>query len=77
MDPLAWIVVLAVSGPVIGSAIGILKMPTFGYICNRLCFAAGVMLAISFLELIPESLAISSPGVSVLGVAFVMLLAGL
>jgi ZIP family zinc transporter len=43
-------------------------MPTFGYICNMLCFAAGVMLAISFLDLIPESLAITSPWISVLGV---------
>ena len=68
MDPLVWIVIIAVSGPVIGSAIGILKMPTFGYICNMLCFAAGVMLTVSFLELIPESLAISSPRISVLGV---------
>jgi ZIP family zinc transporter len=68
MDPLIWIVIMAVSGPVIGSIIGILKMPTFGYICNMLCFAAGVMLAISFLELIPESLAIASSGISVLGV---------
>ncbi|MFZ7110759.1 MAG: ZIP family metal transporter [Desulfatiglandales bacterium] len=68
MDPLIWIVIIAVSGPVIGSAIGILKMPSFGYICNMLCFAAGVMLAISFIELIPESLSISSPGISVLGV---------
>jgi ZIP family zinc transporter len=67
MDPLVWIVIIAISGPVIGSAIGILKMPSFGYICNMLCFAAGVMLAISFAELIPESLAISSPGISVLG----------
>ncbi len=68
MDTLAWIVIIAVLGPVIGSAIGILKMPTFGYICNMLCFAAGVMLAISFLELIPESMAISSPWISVSGV---------
>lgn len=68
MDPLVWIVILAVLGPVIGSLIGILRVPTFGYICNMLCFAAGVMLAISFLNLIPESLAISSPGISVLGV---------
>ena len=68
MDPLVWIVTMAVSGPVIGSAIGILKMPTSGYICNMLCFAAGVMLAISFLELIPESLAISSSGISIIGV---------
>lgn len=69
MDPLFWIVIIAVSGPVIGSALGIMKRPTFGFICNMLCFAAGVMLAISFLELIPNSLAISSPGISVLGVA--------
>ena len=50
MDPLFWIVSMAVMGPVIGSAIGISKMPSFGYICNMLCFAAGVMLAISFME---------------------------
>lgn len=68
MDPLVWIVIIAVLGPVIGSWIGVLKMPTFGYICNMMCFAAGVMLAISFLELIPESMAISSPGISILGV---------
>jgi ZIP family zinc transporter len=68
MDPVIWIVIIAVSGPVIGSVIGVLRMPTFGYICNMLCFAAGVMLAISFLELIPESLAISSPGISISGV---------
>ena len=67
MDPLIWIVALSVSGPIIGSAIGVLKMPTFGYICNMLCFAAGVMLAISFLELIPESLKISSPAITIGG----------
>ncbi|MDY6843309.1 MAG: ZIP family metal transporter [Thermodesulfobacteriota bacterium] len=67
MDPLLWIVIIAVLGPIIGSVIGILRMPSFGYICNMLCFAAGVMLAISFLELIPESLTISSLGISILG----------
>ncbi|RLB32196.1 MAG: zinc transporter ZupT [Deltaproteobacteria bacterium] len=35
--------------------------------CNMLCFAAGVMLGISFLELIPESIHISSVGVCVGG----------
>ena len=67
MDPLIWIVAISVAGPIIGSAIGVLKMPTFGYICNMLCFAAGVMLSISFLELIPESLEISSPAVAISG----------
>ena len=68
MDPLVWIVIIAVLGPVIGSGIGVLKMPSSGYICNMLCFAAGVMLSISFLDLIPESISISSPEISVLGV---------
>lgn len=68
MDPLIWIVAISVAGPIIGSAIGILKVPTFGYICNMLCFAAGVMLGISFLELIPESLAMSSPWITIGGV---------
>jgi len=68
-DPFFWIVVIAVLGPVIGSVIGVLKRPSFDYICNMLCFAAGVMLTISFVELIPESLAISTPLTAVLGVA--------
>jgi ZIP family zinc transporter len=53
MDPLFYIVIISVLGPLIGSAVGVLKLPSFQYICNMLCFAAGVMLAISFLELIP------------------------
>ena len=67
MDPVVFIVIISVLGPVIGSAIGVLKRPSFGYICNMLCFAAGVMLAISFLELIPESIHISSVSVCVMG----------
>jgi ZIP family zinc transporter len=69
MDPLIWIVIISVAGPVIGSAIGIVKRPSFEYICNMLCFAAGVMLAISFLELIPESIHLSSVGICSGGVA--------
>jgi len=60
MDPLIYIVVISVLGPIIGSALGVLGRPSFGYICNMLCFAAGVMLAISFLQLIPESIKLSS-----------------
>ena len=44
-------------GPVIGSVIGLLKRPSFSYIRNMLCFAAGVMLAISLLERIPNGCA--------------------
>ena len=67
MDPVAFIVVISVLGPIVGSGLGILKRPSFSYICNMLCFAAGVMLAISFLELIPQSIHLASIGVSVAG----------
>jgi len=75
MDPVLFIVVISVLGPVIGSLIGVLKRFSFPYICNMLCFAAGVMLGISFLELIPESLRLASISLSVLGLivgAFLM-----
>jgi len=68
MDPMVWIVIISVLGPIIGSAIGIVKRPSFEFICTMLCFAAGVMLAISFLELIPESIHLSSVGICSLGV---------
>jgi ZIP family zinc transporter len=55
-----WIIIISVIGPVIGSALGVWRRPSSGYICNMLCFAAGVMLAISFLDLIPESIRLSS-----------------
>jgi ZIP family zinc transporter len=68
MDPVFLIVIISVLGPIIGSLIGVLKRPTLAYMCNMLCFAAGVMLGISFLELIPESIHISSVGVCVGGI---------
>jgi ZIP family zinc transporter len=67
MDVVLLIVIISVLGPIIGSLIGVLKRPTVAYMCNMLCFAAGVMLGISFLELIPESIHISSVGVCVGG----------
>jgi len=68
MDPMVWIVIISVLGPIIGSAIGIAKRPSYEFICTMLCFAAGVMLAISFLELIPESIHLSSVGICSVGV---------
>jgi ZIP family zinc transporter len=68
MDPAPAIVTISALGPIIGSGIGISKQPSFAYICNMLCFAAGVMLAISFLELIPESIQLSSVPVCIGGV---------
>ncbi|MCF8061997.1 MAG: ZIP family metal transporter [Deltaproteobacteria bacterium] len=67
MDPIVFIVIISVLGPVLGSAVGVARQPTFGYICNMLCFAAGVMLGISFLELIPEGIELSSIPLCVTG----------
>lgn len=67
MDPIILIIVIAFLGPIAGSLIGVLRRPSFIYVCCMLCFAAGVMLAISFMELIPESRNLSSTIVSIFG----------
>lgn len=68
MEPLFIIVAMSVLGPVIGSFIGVIRKPTDSFMYNMLAFAAGVMLAISFLELIPESIAISSITICIAGI---------
>jgi len=60
-------VILAILGPVIGSLIGVLKKPSDRFMFNMLSFAAGVMLAISFLQLIPQSIQLSSVLFSIIG----------
>jgi zinc transporter, ZIP family len=56
-----WIMALiAALGPIVGSLIGVLRKPTDRFMYNLLSFAAGVMLSISFLQLIPESIKLSS-----------------
>ncbi len=67
MSNLTVIVIISILGPVIGSLIGILRKPSPVFTYNMLSFAAGVMLAISFLELIPESIEFSSITICVLG----------
>ena len=64
------IVAISVLGPVIGSLIGVLKRPSEKFMYNMLAFAGGVMLAISFLELIPESIQLSSIWIAVGGIIF-------
>jgi ZIP family zinc transporter len=61
------IVGLSAIGPVIGSGIGVLKKPSTVYIQNMLYFAAGIMLAVSFLDLIPESRRLGSTLTCVFG----------
>jgi ZIP family zinc transporter len=59
---------LAVISPIIGSLIGVLKHPSEKFMYIMLAFAGGVMLSISFLQLIPESLRLSSVFICVAGI---------
>jgi ZIP family zinc transporter len=68
MEGIYLILIISIIGPVLGSAIGVLKKPSHTFMYNMLAFAAGVMLSISFLELIPESLKIISVPLSILGI---------
>lgn len=68
MDEKLLIVLISILGPVIGSFIGVIKKPSKKFMYNMLAFAGGVMLAISFLELIPESIEFSSVFVASIGI---------
>jgi len=60
MNEIILILIIILLGPVIGSIIGVIRKPSQLFMMNMLAFAAGIMLAISFLELIPESIRLSS-----------------
>jgi ZIP family zinc transporter len=62
------ILIISAIGPVAGSLIGVMKRPSRRFMYHMLSFAAGVMIAISFLELIPESINLSSVIVSSIGI---------
>jgi len=67
LDPLWAIVLISVAGPVTGSALGVIRKSTGGVLENLHCFAAGVMLAISFLELLPEGVEASGTWLAAAG----------
>lgn len=60
MNQILLILAVTITGQLIGSAIGVLKKPSDVVMFNMLSFAAGIMLSISFLQLIPQGLALSS-----------------
>lgn len=68
MGLIIFILIISIAGPVIGSLIGVLKKPSIGFMYKMLAFAAGVMLAISFLQLIPESIGLSSIWICIIGI---------
>lgn len=69
MDTFTLVVALSVMGPVLGSLVGVAREPSERVMYNLLSFSAGVMVAISFLQLIPESLHFASPLACVGGIA--------
>jgi len=54
------IMAIMLLGPVIGSLLGVVKRPSEGLMLGMLAFAAGIMISISFLDLIPEGARVSS-----------------
>jgi len=61
------IIALIVIGPLLGSFIGILIKPTKKVVAFSLGLAAGVMLAISFLQLIPHAIELGTIWTSIIG----------
>lgn len=68
MEPFVFIVIISVLGPIIGSFLGVMYKMDERLVYNILAFAAGMMLAISFLELIPEAIEMSSPLTAIFGI---------
>ena len=60
MDYILIILLISFLGPIIGSLIGVLKKPSLPTLYGLLSFSAGVMLAVSFIQLIPQSVKLSS-----------------
>jgi ZIP family zinc transporter len=68
MEQFILILIIVIAGPLIGSLVGVLKRPSDLFLFNMLAFAAGVMIAVSFLELIPESIGLSSIQIASAGI---------
>jgi len=60
MNYIVIIILLSIGGPLIGSLLGIIRKPSKIFLYNLMSFAAGIMLAVAFLKLIPESIKLSS-----------------
>jgi zinc transporter, ZIP family len=64
------IVAISIVGPILGSLIGVMGKPSSLIMHNMLAFSAGIMLSISFLDLIPEAIKLSSIAICSIGVLF-------
>jgi len=62
-----FILIVSLAGSVIGSFIGIVKKPSEKFLYIMIAFAAGVMISLAFLELIPASISTSSKIICAVG----------
>ncbi|MFQ6083153.1 MAG: ZIP family metal transporter [Candidatus Aminicenantia bacterium] len=60
MNSLLLVILLIFIGQILGSLFGILKKPSTSFLHISLAFAASMMLSISFIQLIPESLKVTT-----------------
>jgi ZIP family zinc transporter len=67
-EAILWILLISVLGPIVGSFIGVIRKPSEAFMYNMLAFAGGVMLAVSFMELIPRSIELSSIWIASIGI---------
>ncbi|MGV8171904.1 MAG: ZIP family metal transporter [Candidatus Woesearchaeota archaeon] len=68
MNTIILLLIISVIGPILGAIFGIIHYPSKRFMFNMLAFAAGVMLSISFLNLIPQSMLFSSIIITAIGV---------
>lgn len=54
MEEIGAIILIASLGPIIGTLMGTIIKPNNKFLCGSFSFAAGVMIAVAFLELIPS-----------------------
>jgi ZIP family zinc transporter len=69
MNNIILLLIISIIGPILGAVLGIIKYPSRKFMFNMLAFAAGVMLTISFLNLIPQSISFSSAMIASIGIA--------
>ncbi len=60
-------IILSIFSPVIGAVIGILRKPSPSVLYHMLAFSGGIMLGVTFLDLIPDSIYYSSSSVCIYG----------
>jgi len=70
MSQILFVAAIVTLGSLIGSFLGVYRRCSPKVVYNFLGFAAGIMLAISFFNLIPQSLMISTLGIVILGAIF-------